>query len=348
MSEHPLSEHLPVTGLDEWSQLCSTAYVPLRVAAEHDFQGALRARDLGPLSLSQVGATPSTIRRDTRLVRADPREALLFSVFLRGTSLVTQQGPVAQVHAGGAYVLDTDRPYGIGLQTANDVLILRVPSELADLAPADLATIAGRPLPPRTDEVAVLCRELAAALLPRDAAQESDDEEDRQQLLLDLLAATTHRMQYGDRSRPYLSGAALWASARWYVDRHHADPRLTVDALADRFMVSRRHLELQFARHGIGPSAYLRHARGDRARRILLADRSATIERVAHDSGFSDTNTFIRAFRRQHGQNPASWRRRQPRSSAGSPEHASDSTDAGAESASTSVPALLSDLRWAT
>ncbi|KAB2806866.1 AraC family transcriptional regulator [Pimelobacter simplex] len=303
----PPSEHLAVTGLDEWSHRCSTAYVPLEVDADGDFRGALRVRDLGPLGVSQVGATPSVVRRTARRVAADPRESVLLSVFLQGSTVVAQHGRAGPVAPGGGYLLASDQPYGIRLQSPTDILILRVPRTLAGLGPATLREIAGRVLPPDTGEIDVLGRELAAALLHGAGAGAG-----RQELLVDLLRAVTHRMRYGDRSRPYLSGAALWASARWYVERHHGDPGLGVEELAARFMVSRRHLEQQFARRGTTPAAYLRQVRAESARRLLLADRTATVEHIAHTAGFTGVDTFIRAFRRRHGQTPADWRRQQP------------------------------------
>lgn len=337
---HEHHEHLAVTGIDEWSHLCSTAYVPLEVDADQEFRGALRARDLGPLSLSQVGATPSVVRRTSRLASADPREALMFSIFLSGSTVVAQHGRAAQVAPGGGYLLESDRPYSIRLHSPNDILILRIPTELAGLGPGTLREIAGRALPPGTGEIGVLGRELAGTLLADSDGDGAPDagRPDRQELLVDLLLAVTHRMRYGDRSRPYLSGAALWASARWYLDRHHGEPRLGMDEVAARFMVSRRHLEQQFARRGSTPAAYLRQVRGDRARRALLADRSATVEQVARTVGFNDADTFIRVFRRRHGQTPADWRRQQPAPTPSAPP----------ARAAGHPRALLSDLRrWA-
>ncbi|UUW90701.1 AraC family transcriptional regulator [Nocardioides sp. WV_118_6] len=323
------NEHLAVTGLDEWSQLCSTAYVPLKVSATRDFRGALRERERGPLSLSQVSATPSTVQRTSRLVTTDPREALLFAVFVRGRGVISQHGHEDPVRSGSGYVLQSDQPYGLRLHSDNEILILRTPAELTGLAPAVLPTIAGRVLPPGTAELEVLTREVATALLGEQPAPGPE-------LLLDLLRAVTHRTLYGDRSRPYLSGPALWASARWYLERHHSNPRLNLDDVAARFMVSRRHLEQQFVRHGAGPAAYLRNVRRERAAHLLLADRSTTVARVARSAGFADVDTFIRAFRRHHGQTPAEWRRHQPMTPSG---------NARATRQPSRTPAMLSDLR---
>lgn len=332
MNDIAPSERLAVTGLEEWSQLCSTAYVPLVVRATPDFRGALRSRELGPLSLSQVGATPSIVQRTGRLVTTDPREALLFAVFLHGRGVVSQHGRTEPVRAGGGYVLQTDQPYSLRLTTGNEILILRVPTELTGLDPAALPTIAGRVLAPGTAEVDVLARELATSLLGRGTGPVAQ----RPELLLDLLRAVTHRARYGERSRPYLSGPALWASARWYLERHHADPHLSLDDVAARFMVSRRHLEQQFVRYGPGPATYLRDLRRERAGRLLLADRSATVARVARSAGFADVDTFIRAFRRHHGQTPAEWRRHQPVPARGSTRSARTAAR---------TPGLLSNLR---
>lgn len=301
-------QHLEVSGLDEWSSLCSSACVPLQVSADEGFLGSIRYRTLGPLSISQLGATPSTVQRTPRLVSADPREAVMFSVLLRGSRLIAHHGRAQDVVAGGAYVMESDQPYGIRFHGRTDVLSLRLPTEHTGLGPRTLRTIAGQSMPPGIAENQVLGRELANTLLGREPLTPAAD----QDLLVDLLHAVTHRLQYGDRSRPYLSGVALWASARWYIDQHHDERALGIDDVASRFMVSRRHLEQQFARQGTSPAAYLRAVRCAHARRLLVADRSATIDQVARRAGFADVNTFIRTFRRLEGRTPAGWRRQQP------------------------------------
>jgi AraC-like DNA-binding protein len=48
----------------------------------------------------------------------------------------------------------------------------------------------------------------------------------------------------------------------------------------------------------------------ERARHLLSAP-SATIEDVARAVGFSNVDSFIKAFKRSSGLSPAAWRRRE-------------------------------------
>lgn len=92
----------------------------------------------------------------------------------------------------------------------------------------------------------------------------------------------------------------------------HAGEAFTVAALARRFKVSRRLIELRFReRLGVTPHDYLRQRRVSHARALLL-DSSAhrTLGEVAAASGFGSPRAFRAAFRAETGVTPADYRLR--------------------------------------
>ncbi|XBB66107.1 AraC family transcriptional regulator [Nocardioides sp. WV_118_6] len=301
---------LHVTGIDAWSSLCSTAYVPLATVADPGFRGSMHETTAGVASISQVGSTAATIQRGRPQVRADPREALILSIFLTGGGTVLQSPQPAAVRAGAGYLLESDRPYSVRFAGRYDMLALRLPAARTGLDRRELGALTGRPIGAAVPELAVLRGHLAQLV---DEPPAPAEEATEQAVLGELLGALGHRMLHPDRPQPRLSGAALVTHARWYLQRHHTDPDFGIDDAARAYGVSRRHLEAAFARRGQGrgpgPGAHLRTVRMRRASQLLAADRDLTVAAAARRAGFGDVNTFIRAFRRQWHTTPDSWRR---------------------------------------
>jgi AraC-like DNA-binding protein len=96
-----------------------------------------------------------------------------------------------------------------------------------------------------------------------------------------------------------------------HVREHLADPSLQVGELARRHHVSVSHVYTLFERIGTTPGVYLREQRLLAAQLMLSDPRYAWLATpdIAAAVGFLDRRTFDRAFRRQYGTTPASWRR---------------------------------------
>lgn len=305
----PEDTRLEITGRDAWSELVANAYVPLRVDSdEPGFRGALREHLVGDLAISQVASTRVTVSRTARSVLTDPREVVLLCLFLRGSGMTVQDGRIAQFTGGGGFLLDGDQPYSLRFSDGNEVLALRLPRQYLEISNHTLGRITSREIPKGAAGLNVLRRYLSGLVAMRDPLPEARVELNHE-LTLELLHAALHPMVYSERSRALMSGAAILASARWFIEVHHADPHLTVEDVAREFMVSRRHLETQFARLGPGPAAYLRRVRLRHATRLLATGRRGQVAAIAAASGFNDVNTFVRAFRREYGATPDEWRR---------------------------------------
>jgi AraC-like DNA-binding protein len=96
-----------------------------------------------------------------------------------------------------------------------------------------------------------------------------------------------------------------------HVREHLADPNLQVRELARRHHVSVSHVYTLFERIGTTPAAYLREQRLLAAQVMLSDPRYAWLATsdIAAAVGFVERRTFERAFRRQHGMTPGTWRR---------------------------------------
>jgi transcriptional regulator GlxA family with amidase domain len=84
--------------------------------------------------------------------------------------------------------------------------------------------------------------------------------------------------------------------------------RWTTDDLADKIGLSRSAFADRFTKIvGEPPMRYLARQRLNQAC-LLLKDSTASIASVAYEVGYESEAAFSRAFRREHGAPPATWR----------------------------------------
>ncbi|MBM7518702.1 helix-turn-helix domain-containing protein [Nocardioides nitrophenolicus] len=304
----PPATRIDIEGLDAWTDACAQAYVPLRIdAIGEDFRGAIRERALGSLGITQVASTPVTVTRTARSIASDPRDTFMLGIFLRGAGTIVQDGRVATYTGAGGFLIDGDRPYSMRYEHHNDLLVLRLPRPRIGLRDRDLRELTSVHIPRDSSGLNVLRRYLAGLVAMRTPLT---DVEEHQEVAVELTQALLHPMVYTERSRALLSGAAILASARWFIEQNHTDPRLTVDDVARHFMISRRYLEMLFTKtDGGGPATYLRRVRLSRAATLLASQPHLKIRQVSAQVGFSDINTFTRAFNRTYEATPSRWRR---------------------------------------
>lgn len=95
----------------------------------------------------------------------------------------------------------------------------------------------------------------------------------------------------------------LLLQAKETVAANLTDPAFNAERLAAVLHVSVRSLQLLFATQGLSPANYIRTRRLTIARELL--DQGLTVGTAGRQSGFADTATFSRAFRRQFGLSPS-------------------------------------------
>lgn len=92
-----------------------------------------------------------------------------------------------------------------------------------------------------------------------------------------------------------------------YLQNHFRSP-VNLKDVAARCGVSREHFIREFsARYRESPGTLLRRLRLEHAR-TLLAGSSLSVQDIALACGFTSSNTFCRAYRRQYGQSPGARR----------------------------------------
>jgi AraC-like DNA-binding protein len=96
-----------------------------------------------------------------------------------------------------------------------------------------------------------------------------------------------------------------------YVERHYAQPEISVASIARELNVSPRYLQLAFAADDTSPSAFLRKCRLDACARLLRDPRWArkSITETGFACGFNSSAHLSTEFKRAFGVSPREYRR---------------------------------------
>lgn len=100
-----------------------------------------------------------------------------------------------------------------------------------------------------------------------------------------------------------------------YVDRHYADPDLSIDALSAMFKISPSYLSRIFKREkNTGVLPYLQHKRITQSM-VLLSNTNLRIREIARQVGYLSDQTFARTFKSIIGSTPSAYRESRKRGS---------------------------------
>lgn len=126
------------------------------------------------------------------------------------------------------------------------------------------------------------------------------------QMVMDLLEALLiclYRESPAHFFRPESAMAAKVSEVQHYLEVHYAEP-VSIAALAAAHYVSPDHLTRSFKElTGYSPKQYLSENRLLHSRQMLL-QTTLPVGTVAFRCGFTDTNNFIRTFKRRYGITP--------------------------------------------
>jgi AraC-like DNA-binding protein len=284
----------------EWALACSRAFVPLAVrGTAPGFAATLNQTELASgVSVTYVASEGSVVSRGAEVIARNPREDLLVSIHHDGRGRIEQHGRAAELSAGRAAAYDASVPYVLRFPGPMSELVLQVPRHVITRTGAAFTDLTARVLPPSVSLTA-LTNLMAAVSSTQERAAAEDD------LLADA-AVTLLRgvlLPTGVPATARIDTPALAATMRSYINRHLTEAELTVDRLAAEHHISARLVHKIFSASGETPAAYVRRKRLAHARSLLLG--GSTVTTAALRSGFTDADTFTRAFKRQYGVLPS-------------------------------------------
>lgn len=299
---------------DEWEALASAAFVPVRVDAPTGrFATTLDHRGTHDWAVSAIRGGMGRVSRTRELLDASRDDLALFSIQIRGTSRVHQNGRRAHVSPGDGVVYATRSVYDLAFPEPTELAILQVPTERLGLHSPALATLTARPLRIRNDPALRTVARLVRSLFADRPV--IGDTEETLRVSTEILGSVLRR--HRGAPAPARSSAALFAAFDRAIHELLDDPRLGVAALARMEGVSLRTVHAVFAERGSTPATHIRAARMRRAR-ALLTTTHLPLADIAERCGMTDASVFSRAFRQDAGTSPGAFRRMTRHPAAGS------------------------------
>jgi AraC-like DNA-binding protein len=121
------------------------------------------------------------------------------------------------------------------------------------------------------------------------------------------------------------------AQARAFIEKHYAQPDLSITTIAEHLNVSRRYLQMAFKSDCTTPSEYVRTCRLAAAARLLMDPEHSgrTITEIAFACGFNSSPHFSSEFKEAYGVSPRSYRGGAPAEQSGAGDDPEQRTVAG-------------------
>jgi AraC-like DNA-binding protein len=296
---------------EELDDVANEFYIPQISRTHPDFRGRVEFQELcETLSLARTHwGQMVAVRTDRMAARASVDSLMLFCVYTAGRGRVRQHDRFAEPAAGAGVLAETRSPWEWVTPTEARGLTLRFSRELLPLRTVEITegcTRAVDPVAPAMQMLSSYLGRLFEVAEDLTAPQRLDAGHAAIELLAMALRDVTPSVPGGDGPEE-----VLLEMMRTHVRDHLADPHLRVDELARRHHVSVRHAYTLFERIGTTPGAYLREQRLLAARAMMSDLRYSHLgmSSIAASAGFLRLRTFERAFRRQYGMTPGSWRR---------------------------------------
>jgi len=295
----------PARAFEYWRDLICDTFVQLAATPTKPgrFEGRLVHADLGDFEVTTVHAGGQRVRRTSRLIARSHEEYLLASIQTRGHGRVEQGGGVAELAPGEMALYDSTRPYTLHFDDAFEQVVVQMPLRgiLAETGLRDARTVTAVKLGANSTAgvVAQFFHSLsrlqqtdplgAAALAPQGRGLMAS--------ALTLAAGRVPRSEVLTRQR-----------IQAFLRAHHGDPALTVDDVAQAFLISKRTLYRLFDGTPGGVGSLLRRIRVEHAKALLRNDFGRPLESVALACGFAGERQFYRVFRQETGLTPGQFR----------------------------------------
>lgn len=242
----------------------------------------------GPFELLRVWHTPARVGRSAQ----HPSSGTVIQI--DGAIVLSTATESVGLEPGGVALLPSSGPWTLEGAVASARIEIRSRPGLwpPDVARHRIETLDAISTPFREVLVATAISALSSSLRPEDAGFSAF-----RQAVENLVAGLPALRSGPTATTPE---ETLRREALQLIAKEAADPDLTVAGLADRLLVSDRHLHRAFAEHGATPLAEIRAARADLARQHLALHPGRTgpdrLE-IARRSGFRTVRAMNEALR---------------------------------------------------
>ncbi|MCY9698229.1 AraC family transcriptional regulator [Paenibacillus alginolyticus] len=136
--------------------------------------------------------------------------------------------------------------------------------------------------------------------------REMETVEETKLLIMDVLL---HAEQQFLELRETRKHHALMQNVRKYIEEHYSNPELSLNHLEDEFGINGKYLSFLFREEiGVKFVDYLSQVRLEYAK-VLLLETQSSVQDIANQVGYTNSMTFIRAFKKCFGVTPGEYRK---------------------------------------
>ncbi|WP_432514874.1 AraC-like ligand-binding domain-containing protein [Kineococcus sp. SYSU DK001] len=304
-------------GFEAYRRDIARAFVPMTAvrAAAGPFSSTLTSSAAGPLQVSDIRVDAHAVHRTARQAAADEVGWYKVSLQLEGRCSVLQDGRCSTLGPGEFAIYDSTRPFSLTFPGRSRSLVVRFPRSTLAVPEAAVAELTASRLGDAAtrDVLAAVLRTLQTpqpGLDPLLAHRLSHNVLDVLATVVDAHARRTAAP--AGRGAQQVGRRALLTRVLAHVDRHLAEPDLSVGSIAAAHGVSVRYLQGLFQDEGTSVTRWIREERLARCRRELADPRSGqrSVSAVAAAWGLPDPSQFSRSFRAAYGESPRDFHRR--------------------------------------
>jgi AraC-like DNA-binding protein len=265
---------------------------------------------LGSLRLFRMVSGRHRLERTPALIeRSDP--GLLKIVFpLHGSIFFRQQGLELVLQPGQWAVYDTSQPYEVAVREHVELLVVFVPRTDLTLKRTEIDRSLLTSFTVGSGISQVLFRSLTTTMQEMEAVDASAAES-LGAYLTDLIGLAL--LEKSPSARAVVSAReTLHQRIERHINRHIADPELSIDNIAAAFGCTKRYLHKVFSAQGQTLNSYIWSLRLDRCAADLGRPENVRkpLTEVAFRWGFNHSAHFSRAFKERFGMPPRQWRAR--------------------------------------
>ena len=269
---------------------------------------ALTTAALTWLKIFEITGSALDVHRTRATIRRSDPDLVKVAVQLCGRGLVAQRNRQAVLTPGDFIVYDTSEPYQLRLANNYTMFVVMFPRTALKMSADAISSIIAVPMRSGHGFGALVSPFLSG--LRQGLSTGSLNPNPRfEEAAIDLICASVTAHASHINGSP---GATILASARSFIERHHADPALDTSMVAAAHHISPRYLQKLFAADGMTVAGWIKDRRLERCRhdledRRLLRDNIGTI---CARHGFIDSAHFSRLFKSRYGLSPRAFRER--------------------------------------
>ncbi|MGR5132443.1 helix-turn-helix domain-containing protein [Vibrio alfacsensis] len=127
--------------------------------------------------------------------------------------------------------------------------------------------------------------------------------------LMQQLVIALARM-YQNQSQDLPQTTLALSRALVFIEQHFSDVGINSDAIAKAAFISKRQLERLFRQFlDTSPNQYLRDVQLSYATKLLCEENERSVQHIAEQCGFADSNYFSKCFKQKFQHSPRSYRK---------------------------------------